>query len=160
MRKLGFASVALSLVLAGCATPAPTAVDKTAPFPEAKEGFERHIIWLHEEENERAREVEVLAGKTMEVDCNIHWFSGELTQATVEGWGYNYFELNEVVGPMSTMKACPNGNKMKAFVPVNGSGFKLTYNSRLPVVVYAPEGVEVRFRIWEAGQEIKAAIKE
>jgi|SRR5699024_360710 len=160
MKKAWLAPVALSFVLAGCATTAPTAVDKVAPFPEAKEGFERHVIWLHEEENEKEREVEVLAGKTMEVDCNIHWFSGELTQETVEGWGYNYFELNEVNGPMTTMKACPNGNKMKAFVPVNGKGFKLTYNSRLPVVVYAPEDVEVRFRIWHAGKEIKSAIKE
>jgi len=27
------------------------------------------------------------------------------------------------------------------------------YNSRLPIVVYAPEGVEVRFRTWRADGE-------
>jgi ecotin len=29
------------------------------------------------------------------------------------------------------------------------------YNSRLPIVVYAPEGVEIRYRIWSAGPEAK-----
>ncbi|MBW2490657.1 MAG: proteinase inhibitor I4 serpin, partial [Deltaproteobacteria bacterium] len=31
------------------------------------------------------------------------------------------------------------------------------YNSRLPVVVYVPEGVEVRYRIWRAEPESKKA---
>jgi len=29
----------------------------------------------------------------------------------------------------------------------------IRYNSRLPVVIYSPEGVEIRYRIWEAGEE-------
>ena len=33
------------------------------------------------------------------------------------------------------------------------------YNSRLPVGVYAPEGVEVRYRIWSAGAEVKVIEK-
>jgi ecotin len=31
----------------------------------------------------------------------------------------------------------------------------IRYNSRLPVVVYVPEGVEVRYRIWRADPEAK-----
>ena len=31
----------------------------------------------------------------------------------------------------------------------------IRYNSRLPVVVYAPEGVELRYRIWKADPETK-----
>jgi ecotin len=31
----------------------------------------------------------------------------------------------------------------------------IRYNSRLPLVVYAPEGVEVRYRIWTAAPEMK-----
>ena len=33
------------------------------------------------------------------------------------------------------------------------------YNSRLPVGVYAPEGVEVRYRIWSAESGTKAVEK-
>jgi ecotin len=35
----------------------------------------------------------------------------------------------------------------------------ILYNSRLPVVVYAPEGVEVRYRIWRAEPEMKGLEK-
>ena len=42
----------------------------------------------------------------------------------------------------------PGGKKVEAFV--GGAPLKIRYNSRLPVVVYAPEGVEVRYRIWSA----------
>jgi len=34
------------------------------------------------------------------------------------------------------------------------------YNSRLPVGVYAPEGVEVRYRIWSAESGTKAVEKD
>jgi len=29
----------------------------------------------------------------------------------------------------------------------------------LPIVVYVPEGVEVRYRVWDAGPEVKAIEK-
>ncbi|HWD31650.1 MAG TPA: ecotin family protein, partial [Pseudomonas sp.] len=38
--------------------------------------------------------------------------------------------------------------------------FLLRYNSKLPVVVYVPQGVEVRFRIWSASDEVKNATVE
>ena len=37
--------------------------------------------------------------------------------------------------------------------------YLIRYNSRLPIVVYAPEGVEIRYRIWSAGPETKAVEK-
>ncbi len=37
---------------------------------------------------------------------------------------------------------------------VRGEGFLLRYNSKLPVVVYVPEGFEVRYRIWQAGEKV------
>jgi len=33
---------------------------------------------------------------------------------------------------------------------VHGEPLQIRYNSRLPVVVYAPKGYEVRYRIWNA----------
>ncbi|MNH20233.1 Ecotin precursor [compost metagenome] len=64
------------------------------------------------------------------------------------------------MGPASTLMACPDTAKKEAFVPVVGDGFLLRYNSKLPVVVYVPEGVEVRYRIWSASDEVKKAIVE
>lgn len=50
--------------------------------------------------------------------------------------------------------ACPPGSqKKRAFVPVVGDGFMLRYNSKLPVVLYAPSDVEVRYRIWSASEK-------
>ena len=39
---------------------------------------------------------------------------------------------------------------------LGGEPFLIRYNSPLPIVVYAPEGVEVRYRIWSAGPDLKA----
>jgi ecotin len=42
-------------------------------------------------------------------------------------------------------------------VAVRGEGFLLRYNSKLPVVVYVPNGFEVRYRIWRADESIGKA---
>jgi len=56
--------------------------------------------------------------------------------------------------------ACPDGKRQQDFVPVIGDGFTVRYNSKLPIVVYAPQDVEVRFRIWSASDKIGVAIPE
>jgi ecotin len=33
----------------------------------------------------------------------------------------------------------------------------IPYNSRIPLVVYVPEGGEVRYRIWKAGETTEKA---
>ena len=59
------------------------------------------------------------------------------------------------------MMACPpEEEKTETFVPVRGEGFLLRYNCQLPVVTYVPEGFEVRFRIWTAGNEVEPAHRE
>lgn len=34
------------------------------------------------------------------------------------------------------------------------------YNSKLPVVVYVPDGLEVSYRIWGADEKIGKAVKK
>ncbi len=160
MKKPWLGALALSMAVSACASPGGSALSKVAPFPEAEEGFQRHVIWLEKAENEEAKKVEIIAGKTIEVDCNNHRFGGSLTEQTLSGWGYTYYELKDVKGPVSTMMACPEGSKEERFVPVQGDGFLLRYNSKLPVVVYAPEDVEVNYRIWEAGDSVIPAKKQ
>jgi len=41
------------------------------------------------------------------------------------------------------------------FITLGGEPYLIRYNSRLPIVVYAPSDVEVRYRIWRASPEVK-----
>lgn len=61
---------------------------------------------------------------------------------------------------MSTLMACPDGKRTEAFVPVVGDGFMLRYNSKLPIVLYVPKDIEVRYRIWSASDKVEKAVQE
>ena len=50
------------------------------------------------------------------------------------------------------MRTVPKINKINCFLLA-------PLYSRLPVVVYAPEGVEMRYRVWRAGPETKVIEK-
>ena len=47
----------------------------------------------------------------------------------------------------------PNAAKVGRFVALGGESFLIRYNSKLPVVVYAPDDAEVRYRLWRAPVE-------
>lgn len=50
----------------------------------------------------------------------------------------------------------PKEPKVERFVKPDGAPYLIPYNSRLPIVVYVPEGAEVRYRNWRADSEAKA----
>ncbi len=128
--------------------------DDMHPYPAAEEGFQRMVFRVPVKQNEADHKVQIMVGKTLLVDCNQTWFMGRLEKQVAKGWGYPYFVLEKVAGPASTMMACPAGQeKTQAFVSVRGEGFLQRYNSKLPMVVYVPQGFEVRYRIWAAGEE-------
>lgn len=59
--------------------------------------------------------------------------------------------LEKLSEPASTMMACPDNTKTKQFIAANlGDAAMQRYNSRLPIVVYAPKDAEVKYRIWKA----------
>ena len=77
-----------------------------------------------------------------------------------------FFQIR--VGPVQECVAAQDRNERRfrrlgqlpgRFVTIGGEPFLLRYNSRLPIVVYVPEGVEVRYRIWSAGAETKVMEK-
>jgi len=156
------ARATIGLLVAGLSTLAHAAkLEDVAPYPKAENGFTRQVIYLPKQDQEENFQVEVLAGKTLEVDCNRQRLGGVLDEKNLEGWGYPFYRLEKVIGPMSTLMACPPGNqKKRAFVPVVGDGFMLRYNSKLPLVIYAPKDVEVRYRIWSASDKVGTAIAE
>ncbi|WP_296226172.1 serine protease inhibitor ecotin [Ralstonia sp. UBA689] len=130
--------------------------DDIKMFPKAQDGQKRVVISLPAATQEDDIQVELIVGKTMRVDCNRHWFMGSLTQETVQGWGYSYYQLADAKGPAATMMACPGQPEHEAFVPVRGEGYLLRYNSRLPLVVYVPQAFEVRYRLWHASTEMQS----
>jgi ecotin len=71
------------------------------PYPQPEEGYDRMVIHLESLTDENLHKAELLLGKTMEVDCNLHFLPGTLARETVKGWGYSYYILRNAVGSAS-----------------------------------------------------------
>jgi ecotin len=150
---------AAALLLASPVSDARSGRDPLDAYPPAPAGQQRYVIRLAAQSDEPRFQVELLIGKTMEVDCNRHSFMGIVEQQVVTGWGYPYWSVRDVRGAASTMMACPGEKQTPAFVTVGGGPHWARYNSKLPVVVYVPQGFEVRFRLWTAGETAQAAVE-
>ena len=110
----------------------------------------RHVLYLPKEENEELLKVQLIVGKTIKLDPqNRYFFGGKLEQVTIPGWGYDRYVLKDL-GPMAgtLMAVDPNIPKVDRFISLGGEPELLRYNSRLPLVITVPQGVEVRYRIW------------
>lgn len=156
MRLLALASLA-AMGFSACTTlpveaqpPADIAKELEA-FPAATAGQKRHVIALPSLQNEDDAKVELIVGQTKTIDCNRHSLGGELKEETLQGWGYTYYSVPSVAGGASTKIGCPPGSDRQAFVTLPGQTL-VRYNSRLPIVVYTPADVEVRYRLWRAGE--------
>ena len=157
MRTVSLASglLFLSQVIAG------QAADNMKAFPPAESGMVRHVLQLAKQDDESALKVELIVGKTVQVDeGNRYFFGGKIEEETISGWGFPRYTVSKL-GPMAgtLMAIDPNRPKVARFVPLGGEPYIIRYNSRLPVVVYVPDGVEVRYRIWRADAEVKAVDK-
>ena len=125
-------------------------------FPEKMENYDRYVIYLPKHDNEDALRLEVIAGITKEVDCNTHWLMGEFDDKDVEGMGYEYFVFESDGNIASTRMACPDEALTEKFVAAEGEFGR--YNSQLPVVVFVPNGVELKYKVWTA-QDTQVANK-
>jgi ecotin len=158
-RRIIMKSICLTLLLSALAT-IGLAGDEAShwekAYPSPEKGMVRHVLHLPTLKDESAVKVELIAGKIVETDgVNQYFFGGKIVEQTVEGWGYPRY--NVTVGQMGStlMAPPPNMPKVNKFVAIGGEPMIIRYNSKLPVVVYAPEGVEVRYRIWKADPEGK-----
>ena len=121
-------------------------------FPAAEEGMERYVIVLpHKERGEEDDfRVEIIVGKMMQTDgVNLVRLGYKIEPRPLEGWGYTYYQVTGPGVTASTLMAVPEGTAaVEKFV--RATPLLIRYNSRLPVVIYVPEGLEVRYRIWTA----------
>jgi ecotin len=125
-------------------------------YPPAEKGMVRHVLHLPTLKDEFAVKLELVAGKTIETDgVNQYFYGGKIAEQTVEGWGYPRYDVTIGILGSTLMAPPPNAPKVRKFVAIGGEPTIVRYNSKLPVVVYAPEGVEVRYRIWKADPEAK-----
>jgi len=55
--------------------------------------------------------------------------------------------------------ACPDKKQSKKFVTTHlGEGNNIVrYNSKLPIVVYVPNDIAVKYRVWSAPEELNSA---
>jgi ecotin len=145
--------LAAFLITAGVATAEPLAEHpQLKAFPTAATGMTRFVITLADKERgeEANFKVELLAGKTLMADgINKLTLGSSLEAQPLEGWGYTYYQVSGSDKVMSTLMAVPEGHQqVEQFV--GGKPLIIRYNSRLPIVVYAPDGYEIRYRIWQA----------
>jgi ecotin len=133
--------------------------DNMKAFPPPDNGQIRYVIQLAERDGESNYQVELFVGQTVEIDeINQYFFGGQIKKESIVGWGFTRYVVSEL-GPMAgtRMAVDPNAQKVERFIRLGGEPYLIRYNSRLPVVVYVPEGVEVRYRIWRAEPESKKA---
>ena len=145
------ALVSIVLVVIGCIATACSANNMQA-FPPADEGMTRYVINLPQQEDESAVRVELIIGKMVKTDAGNHYFfGGTLETESIPGWGFNRYILRKL-GPMAgtLMAVDPSAPLVERFITLGGETPLLRYNSRLPLVVYVPTGVEVRYRLWRA----------
>jgi len=150
-------------VFIGClaaVTPRPLLAEDPSlkAFPRAEKGMVRHVLELPARKDESAFKVELLVGKTVRLDdANRYFFAGKIEEETVQGWGFPKYTVRSL-GPMAGTRMAVDAKAPAAdrFVTLGGEPCLVRYNSRLPIVVYVPEGAEVRHRLWKADGAPKA----
>jgi ecotin len=162
------ALLAIAPGIAPVTAPAGLAIPRLdlSPYPKPAPGERRWVIQLPGvlspgAGDPRSWRVQLVVGQEMPVDCNIRRISGQLRASDLAGWGYPIYRLE---GPnaglaISTLMACPPGQpKTPRFVTLAGDPVLAPYNVSLPIVVYLPERLELRWRLWRPLEPLRPAL--
>lgn len=131
------------------------------PYPAASAGESRWVIQLPGvlrpspdpslSPNPADWRVELIVGRELEVDCNGPRLRGRVRSESLPGWGYRIYRVSRGETGPSTRMACPADQaRRRAFVLLAGPPTVVPYNASLPIVVYAPKDLQVRWRLWKA----------
>ena len=91
--------------------------------------------------------IEIIPGKTMEVDCNNHSLMGEFSEKVLSD-GNSYYVFDSNGQAISTLMGCPDNTKTKKFV--QGQSIMIDANEATPPLLFASEGIEVKQRRWSS----------
>ena len=95
--KIGM-TTALMFILA---VSAASAADNLKAFPPAGEGMVRYVLHLPKQTDESDFKVELIVGKTVQLDArNRYFFNGRIEAETISGWGFTRYMVKKL-GPMA-----------------------------------------------------------
>lgn len=124
-------------------------VKKEDIYPKAEQGMVKHIVILDEKADEGSYLIKLKFGREEVIDCNQHFLiDGKIEEKVLEGYGYTYYEFKGSDKMASTLMACGTQAKTKKDVFYNSEEI-IRYNSKLPVVIYAPKDVFVNYTVYE-----------
>ena len=70
MKSLVISAAVLLSLSTLCSVANAAKLEDVAPYPKAEAGFSRQVIHLPKQKNEDDYKVQIIAGKTLQVDCN------------------------------------------------------------------------------------------
>ncbi|HTO14582.1 MAG TPA: ecotin family protein [Edaphocola sp.] len=120
-------------------------------YPQQKEDQKRWVINLPQLKNEENYKVEIYVGNLHDVDCNNYFLSGTVETKAVEGFGFHYYEVGTDNRIITTMKACPDNITYRKFIFMKP--IMVNYNSKLPLVLYTPENLIVRYKVYSGTED-------
>lgn len=127
-------------------------------FPKAKDGYKQVYIQLPVAKNEQDLKVEYFVGTEKMLDCNNYSLMGSVKSQDLQGWGYNYYEVESNGEAAGTLMGCMNKKATKKFIYIQPEIVR--YNSKLPLVFYVPKDLEVRYRVLRSDTAMKKAVQK
>ncbi len=106
--------------------------------------MEMHTFDLSERAIEDNSLIQVVASKTVTADCNVRSLNVSFEKKSLEGWGYPYFVASE--SPVMGTTLLPCDAEEKVLETARGELYR--YNSKVPLVIYAPADLEISYRVW------------
>lgn len=113
------------------------------------ENMTKNAIFLDPLPDETLYKVELYVVKSLEVDnCNKHYLFGDFEVRRLDGFGFSYFIFNSNSNIISTKMGC--GDDIKKIRNVaSGKTEIVRYISAMPIVVYTPKDMEVKYKLWK-----------
>ncbi|MGR5347331.1 ecotin family protein [Vibrio mediterranei] len=118
-------------------------------YPDTIEnGLVKHSFVLTPMDNEHDHLIEIRPSVKVKVDsCNKVSLGAETKIDILEGWGFSYYVVNTNGNLRSSLMGCADERRVEKQVYAS-RGELYDYNSKLPLVVYAPKGVTIEYRVW------------
>ena len=128
-------------------------------YPTVRAELNRHVIWLDPQQHEQQLKVEIVATKQHMKDCNQGSFSADFSQKYLKDGRHAYYQIGKTGHYISTLMGCPDvGNLEDIAIYLSGNTMQ-PYQSDSPIIVYAPQEIQVSYRIWQIASTHPAKIE-